>query len=334
MAIGKKQLIRLIRLVAQLKENRYPNCSSFAEELRNADLYDNENLSCSGKTVFRDIQVLKNDFAAPIRFDRKWNGYYLAHHGWTFACPNLLEETEMLSAVLGARIAEHIFPDPMKSKIRDSVDCLLAYNNPEFLDRTQINSLVIIPSNRTEVNPETFMPLFKAWQEHKVCRIDYLDSRGNSTERDFEPHSLIFYEGIWYTKGYCRTRKDNRTLVLPRMKSVHPTGETFETNPEIIRSSTEDLIFDAEMVQNAVIHCDEYLTKFISTRPLHPEQEITYNADGSSELRIKSIPKLRLLTWTMHQCGRAVITSPAACGRELLELCEKLLSKQKNINSK
>ena len=44
MPIGKKQLQRLIRLVAQLKENRYPNCTSFAEEMRKADIEENLNL--------------------------------------------------------------------------------------------------------------------------------------------------------------------------------------------------------------------------------------------------------------------------------------------------
>ena len=38
MPISKKQLERLIRLTSQLKENRYPNCSTFASEMRKADL--------------------------------------------------------------------------------------------------------------------------------------------------------------------------------------------------------------------------------------------------------------------------------------------------------
>ena len=51
MPLNKKQLQRLIRLVAQLKENRFPNCSSFAEALRRADLDENLNLACTEKTV-------------------------------------------------------------------------------------------------------------------------------------------------------------------------------------------------------------------------------------------------------------------------------------------
>lgn len=99
MPISKKQLVRLIRLVAQLKENRYPNCTSFAADLRKADVDENLNLACTEKTIYRDIQLLKDDFDAPIKFDKARNGYHLAHHGWTFSCPQIYDDSEMVTAV-------------------------------------------------------------------------------------------------------------------------------------------------------------------------------------------------------------------------------------------
>lgn len=109
MPLSKKQLVRLVRLVAQLKENRYPNCSSFSEEMRRADLDENVNIACTPKTIFRDIQTLKSDFDAPIAFDKARNGYYLKHHGWNFSCPQIYDDSEMLAAVLGARTGNRRF---------------------------------------------------------------------------------------------------------------------------------------------------------------------------------------------------------------------------------
>ena len=43
---NKKQLMRLIKLVAELKENRYPNRHSFAEKRRKSDIDGNMNVSC------------------------------------------------------------------------------------------------------------------------------------------------------------------------------------------------------------------------------------------------------------------------------------------------
>ena len=59
MPISKKQLIRFVRLVASLKEKRYPNCSSFAAELREVDISETINIAYTTKdegTVFDMVE--------------------------------------------------------------------------------------------------------------------------------------------------------------------------------------------------------------------------------------------------------------------------------------
>ncbi len=312
MPTSKKQLIRFVRLVASLKENRYPNCSSFAAALRAADVNENINIACTPKTVARDIQVLKNDFGAPIKFSASKNGYYLTKRSWNFSCPQFFEDTAVFSAVLGARVAEHIFPEPLKQDMRAAVDYLLTNNNPDALDQTLVESLVVIPSNRIKVDPNVFMPLFQAWQNHEVCRIEYEDSRAQTTSRDFEPHTLVFYDGAWYTKGYCHLRKQMRTLTIARMKSVEPTGKKFLPDQKIIKTASEDEVFDYDMVENVVVHCDDYLTKLLSVRQLHPKQKIELLPNGGSNVSVAKLPRHRLITWVMNQCGRARVLLPTS----------------------
>ena len=327
MPISKKQLIRLVRLVASLKENRYPNCSSFASELRKADISENINVACTPKTIARDIQILKDDFGAPIKFNASRNGYYLTKRNWNFSCPQLFEETAVLSAVLGARVAEHIFPEPLRHDVRSAVDYLLTNNNPDALNQIQVDSLVVIPSNRIKVDADVFMPLFKAWENHEICHIDYLDSRGKTTSRDFEPHAMVFYDGAWYTKGFCYVRNQMRTLTVARMKSVTSTGRKFVPNQKIIRTVTEDDVFDYEAVENVVVHCDAYLTKLLPVRPLHPTQKIKLLPKGESIVSVEKLPRQRLITWTLHQCGRATVIEPADARKDILDFAKTITIK-------
>ena len=317
MPISKKQLIRLVRLVASLKENRYPNCSSFAAELRKADISENINVACTPKTIARDIQILKDDFGAPIKFNASRNGYFLTRRNWNFSCPQLFEETAVLSAVLGARVAEHIFPEPLRHDVRSAVDYLLTNNNPDALNQIQVDSLSVIPSNRIRVDTSVFMPLFQAWEKHEICHIDYEDSRGQKTSRSFEPHTMVFYDGAWYTKGFCHLRNQMRTLAVARMKSVTSTGKKFVPDQKIIRSVTEDDVFDYETVENVVVHCDSYLTKLLPVRPLHPTQIIRRLPNGESDVSVAKLPRQRLITWTLHQCGRATVIEPI-CVKEII----------------
>ena len=101
MPLSKKQLLRLFYLVSELKANNYPNCSTVAMYMRRADLEDNQNLCCSTKTIFRDIQTLKNDFGAPIDFDKHNNGYRLTDRSWEFL---LLPLPSMGKQVIDVRI--------------------------------------------------------------------------------------------------------------------------------------------------------------------------------------------------------------------------------------
>ena len=67
----------MIRFLALLKTNKYPNCTSFCKMLRDADIYENINISCTPKTIYRDIKYLKEDFKAPIKFSASLMGIFL-----------------------------------------------------------------------------------------------------------------------------------------------------------------------------------------------------------------------------------------------------------------
>ena len=102
----KKYNIRRIKhLIAMLKENRYPNFSRFVAEMKKMDVAGVCKLS--SRTFLRDIAFLKSEYNAPIEYDYSNKGYYLTIPDWSIDIP-FLEDDEMQSAVLGARIAENI----------------------------------------------------------------------------------------------------------------------------------------------------------------------------------------------------------------------------------
>jgi predicted DNA-binding transcriptional regulator YafY len=63
---------RLSRLDKELSSNRFPNLKKLSEKLE-----------VSERTVKRDLQILKNEFNAPIESNRRKGGYYYSKIGWT-----------------------------------------------------------------------------------------------------------------------------------------------------------------------------------------------------------------------------------------------------------
>ena len=74
----------------------------------------------------------------------------------------------MLALVLGERIAEEVFPEPLRSRIGSAVDEILKGNNPDFLDTTLIHSLKVL----AESGAVNALPVFPV-----VTRQESLPSR-------------------------------------------------------------------------------------------------------------------------------------------------------------
>jgi predicted DNA-binding transcriptional regulator YafY len=332
MSIGKKQLQRLLKIAAQLKENRYPNCNTLVEDFRRLDIENNMNIACSSKTIRRDMKVLQDDFNCPVEFDWGKNGYYLKHHGWNFDCPALFEEHEMLAMVLGARLAEEIFPEPLKNNIRQVVDFQLTYNNPDFLDKAIINSLTVFPGLKTDINAEIFMTIFNCWQNHEVVEITYSNINDVESVREIEPHSLVYYGSSWYTKARCLLRDEIRSFAIHRIVAATEKERYFEPDSKIITDLNDDKFLDYDEVKDIKIICDNGIKNFIEATPLHKDQSTEKFNDEQILLTIPSMAEHELIQWTLYQAGMAEITAPIEMRQKVKEAAQEIMQKHKRKN--
>jgi predicted DNA-binding transcriptional regulator YafY len=328
MPVNKKQLKRMIKFVAMLKENRYPNCASFSNDLKNDDLYENINISCTAKTVQRDIKTLREEFQAPIEYDYDMKGYYLSHHGWDFPCP-LFEEREMLASVIGAKIAEDILPDPMRSEIRQAVDFQLTTNNPDFLDTAYMRSLVVSSGLKVNIAPEVFNAVFNAWKEHRTLKIVYSDISDKCSEREIEPHALVFMDSAWFVKSFCLLRSSPRSFALHRIKKAVICDGQFDPDIEIINAVEKGGLFVYDQFENIEILCDNKILNFIKEKPVHKEQTITMNKNGSFTLMIPSMARHEAIQFVLYQIGDAIAISPKEFRKEVIQKTAIIAQKHK-----
>jgi len=329
MSIGKKQLQRLLKIAAQLKENRYPNCNTLVADFRKLDIENNMNIACSVKTIRRDIKTLQDDFKCPVEFDWGKNGYYLKHHGWNFDCPALFEEHEMLAMVLGARLAEEIFPEPLKSSIRQAVDFQLTYNNPDFLDKAIINSLTVIPGLKANITAEIFMTIFSCWQNHEIVEIKYHTINDLETIRLIEPHALVYYSNSWYTKARCLLRNEIRNFAIHRIFAATKKEKYFTPDSKIINDLNEDKFLDYDEITDIKILCDHSIKNYLEATPLHKDQSLKKLNDNQLLLNLPSMPEHEVIQWTLYQSGKAQIITPIEMRRKVQTAAQEIAQKHR-----
>jgi len=332
MSIGKKQLQRLLKIAAQLKENRYPNCKTLVEDFRKLDIENNINIACSSKTIRRDIKTLQDDFNCPVEFDWGKNGYYLKHHGWNFDCPALFEEHEMLASVLGARLAEEIFPEPLRGSIRQAVDFQLSQNNPDFLDTAIVNSLSVFPGLKAQIDAETFMTVFCCWQNHNLVEIKYRDISEQVTTRQIEPHALVYYGTSWYIKARCLLRDEIRNFAIHRIISTEALEYEFTPDKAIVDGLLEDKFLNYEEVTDIEFICINRIKNFLEAGPLHRDQSIKPYDDDHFLFKVPAMPEHELIQWILYQAGDATLLKPEQPKQKIREAAERLLKQHRQAD--
>ena len=323
MKTSKAQLHRLIRLVGELKQNRYPNCSSFAKKLREADIDENLNLSCTPKTIQRDVKLLKEEYSAPIGYDSEHNGYYLKHHGWNFEAP-LFSENDMVSLLIGAKLAEDITPDPLKSQIGESIAELLTTNNPDFLDTANIDSIIAATGLDVKINTKVFKVVFRCWKLHKTIEITHKTANGEISKRRIDPHVLSYYNKAWYVKAYCHSREDTRVFALHRIIEAEPIDTEFEFDKQML-DGVKGAPFKFEEIKNVKLWCSSKIAGYVMEKALADNKQlISKNADGSLVLTYPYISKLDLIKWVLSEGGNIEIIEPKELRKDLKIKAEKM----------
>lgn len=240
MAVQKNLYKRIVKFVALLKQNRYPNCNSFVrllkEEYRreydfnaqSGNNHDNKPIPflhqdlqtikepfkssktpsidkgniCS-RTIFRDIEFLKNDLEAPIDFDSKNNGYYLIDPDWCLEDSLGFANEDISSLVIGSNMLTSILPTGslFKDKLMEIQENLIAENRCRSEFSAIPSSFYVGTEPSFKVETDVLDEMFLAWKTCTIVTMTYVNSNSIVTESKFEPHILGYDKGIWFVKG-------------------------------------------------------------------------------------------------------------------------------------
>ena len=324
MPVNKKQWLRMVKFIAELKQNKYPNSATFAEQLKQMDLAKNLNVCCSSRTVQRDIEVLKNDFGAPLKFDAEHNGYFLTSNYWEFHCPPLCEEF-ITSSLLGARLAEDMMPQPLKGSIRDAVDMQLAASNSEFLDKAFIESLIIASGIKVEINQDIFKVILDGWRLRQAIKIVYQPPDGNHSSHQLDAHVISFHKGIWYVKGRVEN-DDVKIFAIHRIKSAEMTDLNFEIDKSILEDVRRNGLFNYPKISGITLQCDASIAFYLHEHQAAKKFKVTSQADGSLIIVLQPATEFDSMRWILAEAGRIKVLEPewlrekvVAAGQKIIE---------------
>lgn len=323
---SRKQLHRLARIVAMLKQSDNITLDKILECFRATEYENGALLTCGAKTVYRDLKILRDEYNCPLEYNAKRLGYTLMDKRWDFPAPALLNDSELLAVVIGAKFSQDILPPSIAKRVTNAVDEIIRSNSSATIMAERMDSLRILSAASPSISDKQFQTIFDAWSQCRRLFITYADNYGYESEREIEPQALVYFDMQWYIVSYCHLKKAQRTFIISRIRKAHMLESTFTPSSKIIEGATLDGFLNFTKIHNIKIKLTATGAQFAQTHLLHSRQKMEMQDDGTYLLTVPAVAEQGLVPWILRQRGEAVPLSPMEVVQAVKEAALKLAS--------
>jgi predicted DNA-binding transcriptional regulator YafY len=318
---------RMKRIFGWLQDRMYPNCSKIARELE-----------VSVKTAERDIDYMRHEWALPIAYDPKWNGYYF--HEPVNRLPWVpVTEAELFAMCFSSKVLRlhhgMEFQKPLESALSKLTCCL------DDEERYRLANLDLGFSFRAFAPEQADIPMLelmsRAVIERRVLWFQYRKPGDKTAElRRVHPYHLVAFEGRMYLLARDVKRRAVRTFALGRMSKPVLGSRRFvvPTDFDAEREFRNSLgMMSGSGDYHVVIEMDAWLTDTLRGRRLHSTQVVDELPGGGSRLslRLGGLEEIErcVLGWGTH----ANVLAPSELREGICQTAKQLFERYGGLDT-
>ncbi len=204
---------RLLDLLQLLRRHRYPVAGAvMAQEL-----------SISLRTLYRDIAALQSQGA---HIEGEPGVGYVLRPGYMLP-PLMLSPEELEALVLGTRWVADRGDARLGEAAQNALTKIVAVLPRDMADEIESSGLLVPPSlHRTESRID-LSEVRQAIRAEQRIRMNYIDLKNDTTERDIWPIALGFFDHVRLLIGWCELRNDFRSFRTDRILGWLPLGHRY-----------------------------------------------------------------------------------------------------------
>ncbi len=285
-----------------------------------------QDLECSRATVKRIIEDLRDFLGAPIKYDRKRNGYYYDHsEQQLFELPGLWFNASELYALLSAQqLLANTQPgllDRHLQPLRKRIDQILKI---QHAGGGQVARRIRILQMAARSAGEWFQTVAGAVAQRRCLMIHYYNrEQDRTTERRISPQRLVHYRDNWYLDAWCHLRKGLRTFALDAIRRARVLEQTARDIPdERLQTHFGSAygIFAGKADRTAVLRFNARRARWVAKEQWHSGQQGRFLEDGSYELRVPYHDARELIMDIMKYGPDVEVVAPKALRSEVQQL--------------
>ena len=290
--LTRPQHERIFALVRLIQDRRFPNASTFVDELE-----------VDRRTILRDLDYLRDRMGIPIEYDARERGYYLSKA--VESLPLLeMRASDLLWLFVGQHFLQQAGSEELATQVRESFQRISALIGSKISVRwdqlASVLSSKVSGLGAAELN--TFRAISEGLSHGREIRFDYKKTAGNVVEqRCARPVHCAFVNGQWYLFAQDVGKNAIRTFVFSRMDNVIVTEETFDPQtmpgiPELLGHGF-GVKYSQDKPVEVKLRIAPGIAHLIRERIWHPSQKINARGDGGLILSVKVNAFLELSNW-------------------------------------
>lgn len=311
-----ERLARILRLLNLIQSRGRWDRQGLAEELQ-----------CSERTVYRDLQVL--EFAGVPFYVESPRGYYRVRTDFRF--PTLaLSKDEAIGQAIATRISQvdglDVSPgvNIVTQKIASSSNDTTRETLEDALAMVQVLDLKLVDHSRHHEMIKSIQNAQFVGKQLSGCYESPYDVDADSREPKSQkltihPYRLCLIKKAWYLIGYVSQFESVRTLRIARFKNIRMLEQsaTIDVNFDLKDYlGNAWSVFRGEITYSIRLEFDASSANVVVETQWHPTQKVKRLKNGAVELSFEVDGLEEILNWILSWTGKVTVRSP----RELRDM--------------
>lgn len=302
---------RMLKIHAQLIEQRYPNCAKLSIEL-----------STSAKTIQRDLEFMRSRYNLPIEFDASKNGFHYTEDVASFPAITVTEG-ELVTLLIAQKAVEQYRGTPLEKTLSaafEKITCQL--RDVITFDATDISAGISFRSVGTTVTEvKIFESVARGLRLRRAVVLEYQKLDAPKPERrTVYPYHLACIQNCWYLIAHDPQKNDIRKFALPRIKSVTLQELKFvrpaDFSAEKYFGESFGVFTGGEKI-TVQVRFDRFAAGLIRERTWHRTQEFKPTTGGGLLMTMQVTRLEEVQTWVLGWGEHARVVAPKALADEV-----------------
>lgn len=285
-------------------------------------------LKTSISMLRKDIEAMKLEFDAPIKYNRANNEYTYTNPNYSLnAFPLTEDETDALD--FSVAILEKVKFSSLYKNYKGAIEKIInGIQISKILDFKQEKVLQVEAPLQT-FGSEWLEILYNSIIRKEALLLSYKGFAKDAKQHILSAYVLKEYKNLWYVIGYSNINNKTLVFALDRVTEIQPTKERYYKDEQFNIDEYFKYSFGITHYYNfkpekVILEITGYQKNYVLTKPLHQSQKITAqsNEKVTIELFVFISPEL---TSTILSMGEDVkVIEPKALVTEIKERIAKM----------